>query len=56
VRPMITGRVGLSGVLQAFQDLQNPMQHAKIVVEPKRQNWYERTLSRFAGVGAAESR
>src|ERR1700680_3059452 len=49
VRPMITSHVGLGGVLGAFQDLQNPMQHAKIVVEPKRQSWYERTLSRFAG-------
>ena len=56
VRPMITGRVGLSGVLQAFQDLQNPMQHAKIVVEPKRQSWYERTLSRFAGMATSESK
>lgn len=56
VRPMITGRVGLSGVLQAFHDLQNPQQHAKIVVEPKRQSWYERTLSRFAGMATSESR
>lgn len=55
VKPMITGRVGLSGVLQAFQDLQNPMQHAKIVVEPKRQSWYERTRSRLAGMAASES-
>lgn len=56
VRPMITGRVGLSGVLQAFQDLQNPLQHAKIIVEPKRQSWYERTLSRFTGIVTAEPR
>lgn len=56
VRPMITARVGLSGVLQAFQDLQNPMQHAKIIVDPKQQSWYERTLSRFAGVVASESK
>jgi len=56
VRPMITSHVGLGGVLGAFQDLQNPMQHAKIVVEPKRQSWYERTLSRFAGTATSEPR
>jgi threonine dehydrogenase-like Zn-dependent dehydrogenase len=56
VKPMITGRVGLSGVLQAFQDLQSPTQHAKIIVEPKRQSWYERTRSRFAGMAASESK
>jgi threonine dehydrogenase-like Zn-dependent dehydrogenase len=46
-RSMVTGHVGLGGVLQAFRDLQNPMQHAKIVVEPWRQSWYERALARY---------
>ena len=34
VTPLITGRVGLDGVKQAFADLANPEQHAKIIVEP----------------------
>ncbi|MEM7219033.1 MAG: zinc-binding dehydrogenase [Pseudomonadota bacterium] len=33
---MLTGRVGLSGVVQAFQDLGDPEAHAKILVEPWR--------------------
>ncbi len=32
--PLITGRVGLDGVAQAFQDLASPERHAKILVEP----------------------
>jgi threonine dehydrogenase-like Zn-dependent dehydrogenase len=34
VAPLITGRVGLDGVAQAFRDLANPEAHAKILVEP----------------------
>jgi threonine dehydrogenase-like Zn-dependent dehydrogenase len=34
VSPLITGTVGLSGVKQAFEDLGNPEQHAKILVDP----------------------
>ena len=34
VDPLITGTVGLDGVAQAFADLGNPEQHAKILVEP----------------------
>lgn len=34
--PIITGRVGLDGVRSAFTDLANPVQHAKILVEPWR--------------------
>ncbi len=37
VDPLITGRVGVSGVAQAFADLGNPEAHAKILVEP----WHE---------------
>ncbi|MCB4820990.1 zinc-binding dehydrogenase [Roseicella aerolata] len=36
VAPLITGRVGLEGVGQAFTDLANPEQHAKVLVEPWR--------------------
>ena len=36
VSPLITGRVGLDGVAQAFADLANPEQHAKVLVEPWR--------------------
>ena len=36
VAPLITGHVGLDGVAQAFTDLGNPEQHAKIIVEPGR--------------------
>lgn len=31
---LVTGRVGLAGVEQAFHDLQDPERHAKIVVDP----------------------
>jgi len=34
VEPLITGRVGIDGVAQAFADLRNPERHAKILVEP----------------------
>lgn len=36
VSPLVTGRVGLDGVAQAFEDLASPEQHAKILVEPAR--------------------
>lgn len=36
VRPLITGRVGLGGVGQAFADLASPERHAKVLVEPWR--------------------
>jgi threonine dehydrogenase-like Zn-dependent dehydrogenase len=32
--PLITGKVGLEGVAQAFEDLASPETHAKIIVEP----------------------
>ena len=34
--PMITGKVGLEGVAQAFEDLGRPDRHAKILTEPWR--------------------
>jgi threonine dehydrogenase-like Zn-dependent dehydrogenase len=34
VVPLITGEVGISGVPQAFEDLANPDEHCKILVEP----------------------
>jgi threonine dehydrogenase-like Zn-dependent dehydrogenase len=34
VSPMITGRVGVEGVPQAFKDLANPEAHCKILVTP----------------------
>jgi len=34
VAPLITGRVGLSGVAAAFNALADPEQHAKVLVEP----------------------
>jgi threonine dehydrogenase-like Zn-dependent dehydrogenase len=34
VAPLITGRVGLDGVADAFADLANPDRHCKIMVEP----------------------
>ncbi len=34
--PLITGKVGIEGVAQAFADLASPEQHAKILVEPWR--------------------
>ena len=36
VEPLITGKVGVEGVAQAFEDLGSPEQHAKILVEPWR--------------------
>ncbi|MEM7017985.1 MAG: zinc-binding dehydrogenase, partial [Pseudomonadota bacterium] len=36
VEPLITGKVGVDGVAQAFKDLGSPEQHAKILVEPWR--------------------
>jgi threonine dehydrogenase-like Zn-dependent dehydrogenase len=36
VAPLVTGRVGVEGVAQAFRDLDDPDQHAKILVEPWR--------------------
>lgn len=32
--PLITGKVGIEGVAQAFEDLGSPEHHAKILVEP----------------------
>ncbi|MGB1088546.1 MAG: zinc-binding dehydrogenase, partial [Alphaproteobacteria bacterium] len=37
VEPMLTGKVGVTGVAQAFKDLGNPEEHAKILVEPWRE-------------------
>jgi threonine dehydrogenase-like Zn-dependent dehydrogenase len=34
VTPLITGKVGVEGVAQAFTDLGSPERHAKILVEP----------------------
>lgn len=34
VEPLVTGKVGVEGVAQAFQDLGSPERHAKILVEP----------------------
>jgi threonine dehydrogenase-like Zn-dependent dehydrogenase len=36
VASLITGRVGVDGVAQAFRDLKNPEAHAKVIVEPWR--------------------
>ena len=36
VEPLITGKVGVEGVAQAFEDLGSPEHHAKILVEPWR--------------------
>ena len=36
VAPLITGKVGVEGVADAFRDLANPEAHAKIIVEPWR--------------------
>ena len=36
VAPLVTGRVGVTGVAGAFEDLANPEAHAKILVEPWR--------------------
>ena len=38
VDPLITGKVGVGGVAEAFRALANPEEHAKIIVEP----WRER--------------
>ena len=35
-RPLVTGKVGLEGVPQAFTDLSDPEQHAKILIQPRR--------------------
>ena len=32
----VTGKVGLDGVARAFDDLANPEEHTKIIVEPWR--------------------
>jgi threonine dehydrogenase-like Zn-dependent dehydrogenase len=32
--PLVTGKVGVEGVAQAFEDLASPERHAKILVEP----------------------
>jgi len=34
--PLITGKVGVEGVAQAFEDLGSPERHAKVLVEPWR--------------------
>jgi threonine dehydrogenase-like Zn-dependent dehydrogenase len=34
VSPLITGTVGLEGVSNAFAELANPEQHAKVLVDP----------------------
>ena len=36
VEPLITGRVDVDGVPDAFEALASPQQHAKIIVEPWR--------------------
>jgi threonine dehydrogenase-like Zn-dependent dehydrogenase len=36
VSPLITGRIGLDGVAQAFEELAQPDRHAKVLVEPGR--------------------
>jgi threonine dehydrogenase-like Zn-dependent dehydrogenase len=36
VAPLLTGKVGVAGVAEAFDDLGNPERHAKILVEPWR--------------------
>jgi threonine dehydrogenase-like Zn-dependent dehydrogenase len=33
---LVTARVGIDGVAQAFADLANPERHTKIIVEPWR--------------------
>jgi threonine dehydrogenase-like Zn-dependent dehydrogenase len=33
--PMVTGSVGLAGVDAAFTALQDPEQHAKIIIDPR---------------------
>ena len=36
VEPLITGKVGVEGVANAFEALSDPERHAKILVEPWR--------------------
>ena len=36
VEPLLTGKVGVEGVAEAFEDLASPEHHAKILVEPWR--------------------
>jgi threonine dehydrogenase-like Zn-dependent dehydrogenase len=36
VAPLVTGKVGVGGVEGAFQELEHPIRHAKILVEPWR--------------------
>jgi threonine dehydrogenase-like Zn-dependent dehydrogenase len=36
VSNLVTGRVGLDGVAQAFRDLGDPEAHVKVLVEPAR--------------------
>ena len=36
VEPLVTGRVGIDGVADAFRTLRDPEAHAKILVEPGR--------------------
>lgn len=36
VAPLVTGRVGLEGVADAFRDLASPEKHAKVLIEPWR--------------------
>jgi threonine dehydrogenase-like Zn-dependent dehydrogenase len=36
VEPLVTGRVGIGGVADAFRTLRDPEAHAKILVEPGR--------------------
>ena len=36
VEPLVTGKVGIDGVAQAFEDLADPEKHSKILVEPWR--------------------
>jgi threonine dehydrogenase-like Zn-dependent dehydrogenase len=38
VAPLITGKVGVAGVARAFEDLASPERHAKILVEPWRED------------------
>jgi (R,R)-butanediol dehydrogenase / meso-butanediol dehydrogenase / diacetyl reductase len=33
-KPLITGKIGLNGVAQAFKDLADPERHAKIIIDP----------------------
>ena len=34
--PLVTGKVGVDGVADAFEELASPERHAKILVEPWR--------------------